>query len=312
MRLVTILVPAYKPEHLYTTLASIDAQTYPRIKVIVGNHSPNENDHHMINDMAQRYDFEVINTHLICPGDQVAHYAYLWDQADSDLVRFVYDDDVIYPSSTSYLVDLADHHRDAVMFWHQRHWIDGAGRFLRAPGFINQDELMKSSRENILRLMAMHKNFIGEPSFVMMDRSKCAFTMTYAPLGELAPRHYLGDVTSYLEATRHGPAVGGGAHLGAFRLHANQDSNKDNPRHTLGMVDWEMFMRYEYLGGNINRVTAEDWGRTVLQTYWAEMERRPQLRLFHSRLSADMAFNKLASMSGFLQDYHALRMNLAH
>jgi hypothetical protein len=315
MKPVTILIPAYKPQHLAQTLISVLAQSYVDTHLVIGNHASNHDDHDaittIIQDVLHTTPFDYHDTSAICPGDQVAHYQYLWDEAQTDLVRFVYDDDVIYPASTSYLVYLMSYNAQCVMAWHQRHWIDDRGQLLRAPSLIAQEEVIKSSRENILRLMAVHKNFIGEPSFVLFDKSQCAFTMDYTPLGAVTPRHYLGDVTHYLEATRHGCAVGGGAHLGAFRMHANQDSNQRNPRHALGIVDWEMIMRHEFVAGNINETTAIDWSNTIIKTYWREMERFPSLKTFYSRLSADAAFGRLKQLEGFMADYTALRVNHA-
>jgi glycosyltransferase involved in cell wall biosynthesis len=244
---VSILIPAHRSEFLTEAIASALAQTFEDIEILVGDNTPNGALEGIVNQFGS-------------PKLKYFHHGFdnggenaraLWTKASGKYVKWLFYDDLLMPASIGLLVDALRKFPQAAMAFHGRVMIDAKSAIVHTPPrLLGNGETALIDRSYIVRNMVPQlDNFIGEPSFVMLDKSR----IDIAELGKYKDHipDFLGDVCAYLAVARLGPiAVVGGYH-GAFRRHGAQESANGSPIFAMGLIEWEVFLRGEAADGNL-------------------------------------------------------------
>jgi glycosyltransferase involved in cell wall biosynthesis len=289
--LVSVLMPAFKPEYLREALVSVLDQSHANLELLVGDNSGDPEIRRILSD----YDdprITYVPSHQVTCGSVQINHQLLWWRAKGRYVRYVYDDDVAYKRSTEVLLGLLQRYPHCAMAWHQRDVIDAASRVTDREGLIGPGQVLVMDRPMLDANLASHMNFIGEPSFVMFDRAR------YRDFGfnryDDFEFRFLWDVAAYLDATMHGNAVGSAEFLGGFRKHGTQISTGASPNYVFGCVEWEVVYRNELVAGRLSAEKAYPAMVRVLQLYRANRAKLPVLNAFHDRLHRDLQARRLA------------------
>lgn len=248
MPLVSILIPAYRPDFFDACIASALAQTMRDFEIIVGDDCPGED----IARLLAKWDEPRIRyVRNPTPGLYTSNHHNLMRLAQGKYLKFLFDDDLLYPRSVEMLVD-AMRAGPAKVAFHHRHLIDATGRILSAPTFVPAASVSVVPAQMIYSLMiARMANPVGEPTNVMVD-AEALRSMGLAFENEGRPARYLTDVTMLYNAARAGHGiVGVGAFGSAFRQHASQNSHESSPIFAAGIFEWELLARSAYAAGLI-------------------------------------------------------------
>lgn len=244
---VSILIPAHRPEFLAEAIASALAQTFEDIEILVGDNT---------SDGA----LEGIVSQFGSPKLKYFHHGFdnggenaraLWEKARGRYIKWLFYDDILMPESVTLLLDALRKFPQAAMAFHGRVMIDAKCAIVHTPPrLLNNGETALMDRSHIVRnMLPQLDNFIGEPSFVMLDKSR----IDIADLSKYKDHvpDFLGDVCAYLAVAKLGPiAIVGGYH-GAFRRHGAQESANSSPIFAMGLIEWEVYLRGEAADGNL-------------------------------------------------------------
>ncbi|MGF6296511.1 glycosyltransferase [Paraburkholderia youngii] len=247
MPTVSILIPAFKPTYLAKTLASACAQSYTDIEILVGDDTPDARLREIVdgaNDPRIRYFHHGFQNGL---RNQEA----LWAHAGGRYVKWLYDDDLLMPTSVATLVAALESHPESTLAFHQRVVIDSDDAVIDVPAALIQpgETALFDRAFLVANMVATANNFVGEPSNVMLVRERVdvACMMKYRGHGI----GYLTDVAMYLNMAEQGPIVLAGGYHSCFRRHAAQNSGVGNPWLAVGFYEWEIMVRGEIAAGTI-------------------------------------------------------------
>jgi glycosyltransferase involved in cell wall biosynthesis len=175
---------------------------------------------------------------------QVANTAFLWDQAQGELIKYLHDDDYLLPGALAALIKPLDDLPHASFTFVQR-------RLLHSDGRITGDEPELRPRIYIETavvndLLGGAHNPIGEPTCSLFRRTSLDAVGEY----EGFRIRSLIDVAMYLKAVERGLCVGVHRNLAVVRLHAEQFS-KMSPERSAGVTEWELLIRLELMRGRL-------------------------------------------------------------
>ncbi|HEY0333299.1 MAG TPA: glycosyltransferase [Stenotrophomonas sp.] len=173
-RLVSVVMPAYKPRFIAQALASVAAQTYRALELIVCDDSTDE----QIEQIVGRFSAD---------SDIPVHYSRnperLWEtrstargvaMARGEFVKFLHDDDVLEPDCIAAMVEAIDATPAITLVASRRRLIDERGQPLPdelATSFPVGEDL-RLHGDDLVAFLADHTvNFIGEPSAVLCRRA---------------------------------------------------------------------------------------------------------------------------------------------
>jgi hypothetical protein len=239
--------------------------------------------------------------------DGGANARALWAKASGNYVKWLFYDDVLVPTSVEKLVQAMQAYPQALMAFHERAWIDASGTVVyKPPRLLEDGQFGLMDRSFIVRSMVanMH-NFIGEPSFTLLDKSRIEVTELSAYKGHVP--QFLGDVCTYLAVAAKGPIAVVGGFLGGYRKHSAQESAVESPIFAMGMIEWEVFLRGEAADGQLSAkelVTAKE---RLEQLYTTFAPRFPEVQRF-----LDGLVELLDQPVHSLYDSPAFQANLAH
>jgi len=237
---VSILVPAYRPEYFDACVASALAQTYRDFELIVSDDCPSDDIEKLLakwDDPRIRY---VPNP---TPRRGATNRDNLLRLARGKFLKFLFDDDLLYPTSVERLVQTAQA-TGAKLVFHHRHFIDSVGRILHAPTVVPMGAASRLLPEAIYEeMIGRISNPVGEPTNMLIDAA--ALRSIDLPFGTLGrPFRFLTDVALMYNFVLAGqPIVGVGFFGSAFRQHTNQNSNERAPSFAAGYFEWEVLAR---------------------------------------------------------------------
>ena len=299
--LVSVLMPAFKPEHFEAALRSVVSQTHRHLEILVGDNSGHPDIQAVIDRVGDPRVVRIPN-HAVTARSPRLNHMILWLRAKGRYARFVYDDDLVYARSTEVLLQQLKTVPRCVLAWHQREVIDEHGALRWRHGVLPEDGTVVLDRALLLDNMASFLNFVGEPSFTMFDRDAIEhFDFNRYAKVDMA---FLWDIAMILSVARNGLAAGCGEFLGGFRVHSGQVSSAAN---VFGAVEWEFVFRQELCEGNLS---AEQFAAVLpklLGLYQASKGELPVLEGFQSRLAVDAHAGRLReTMPQFRADYRRL------
>lgn len=168
--LVSICVPAYKPDFFKEALDSVINQTYENLEILISDDSPNS----CIEEISKPYFFDKRVKFFKNPihgGDN--NYINALSHATGDYIKFFNDDDILVPNCVEYLVRAAEENPHATLITSTRKQFKTLGEFFPQSGpfmpILSEDSeidsqiVMSSILENRL-------NFIGEPNCTIFRR----------------------------------------------------------------------------------------------------------------------------------------------
>lgn len=278
---VSILIPAHRTEFVAEAISCALAQTFQDIEILIGDNTSNGA-------------LERIVRQFESPKLKYFHHGFdnggdnaraLWAKASGKYVKWLFYDDVLTPTSVEKLVQAMHAYPQSLMAFHERAWIDAAGTVVHTPPrLLNDGQMGLMDRSFLVRSMIanMH-NFIGEPSFILLDKSRIDFAELSIYKGHTP--EFLGDVCTYLAIAARGPIAVVGGYLGGFRKHGAQESATESPIFTMGMLEWEVFLRGEAADGGLSAKEILAAKQRLEQVYASFAPRFPELGAFIESLA---------------------------
>jgi glycosyltransferase involved in cell wall biosynthesis len=247
MATVSILIPAFKPDFLVKALASAQSQTFKDIEILVSDDTVDGK----LKEIVGRFNDPRIRYFHHGFQDGLRNSQKLWEYASGKYVKWLYDDDILMPTSVEMLVNALRKFPESALAFHDRAFIDSQDKVTQVPpALITDGDMALIDRPMLAReMVAKLNNFIGEPSNIMLVRDKVDVmtVMSYKRWG----LNFLADVGMFLNLAERAPLVAVRGHLSCFRQHGAQQSNHHSPIMSAGFYEWELMVRGEAASGNL-------------------------------------------------------------
>lgn len=241
MKLVSILIPAYKPSHFRMCLASAIAQTWENREIIVSDDCPTD----AIQKIVAEFGAHVTYLRNPNPGRWgINNLQHLMSVAKGDYIKFLFDDDILHPFCTQYLVEALEEtaDKDVKLAFSPRRTIDDRNHPIELinPFGITSTTVMEG-REIIRQMALTLLNQIGEFTTVLFRKKDLVGadgTVQFMTIdGTLCPG--LADVAVFAELCAKGNAVIVPDTLSFFRVHPASNSNPDKNGNWPNLItDW--------------------------------------------------------------------------
>lgn len=230
--LVTIAIPAFKPEYFATCLESALAQTYPRLQILVCDDSADDE----LRQIADRHiaagRVEWISNRANIGG--LANTIQCLEQARGDFIKFLCDDDVLEPSCVETMVAAFRRDPDATLVFSRRQRIDGQGQPLpddHHTEAIAEHDCVFRGEALAGAVIALQANFIGEPTTVLFRKADLAWIRPhYAAFDGHDDIRVVCDIAAWHNLLSQGEAVYIARPLSRFRIHADQGQQRPEIR----------------------------------------------------------------------------------
>lgn len=251
--LVSVLIPAYKPEYFEAALNSALQQDYPNLEVVVSDDSPDTR----IQDMVARVGDKRLRYVRNEPANgQLKNYLSLIHLAKGEFLKYLNDDDVLSQDCVRLMVD-AFRVEGVALVTSYHALIDSDGQpmpnqVVNQPLFTKDTVIEGSSfAEKVLRFRI---NFIGEPSCIMFRKDDAVWVEPhpFAFGGYGRDRSGLADVGLALNLLSQGDAAYLSRPLSSIRISPLQWSNTSEAR-TWALTTWRHFLRHAVRLGLIKR-----------------------------------------------------------
>ena len=229
--LVSICVPTFNGvAYLAEALASIEAQDYPYAEVIISDDGSQDGTLAVAEEFASRSRFPCrIFRHP--PDTMAGNWNHAAAHAQGKYIKYVFQDDIIYPRHISLLVAAAEEDPDVTLAFAKRDILFSEAEAKTEIAFRMKSDLvdihlgftelrpLQDGRRLLAdpRLLQGGWNKIGEPSFVLIPRA------AFLSVGGFDPSlRQLVDIDLYLRLMAAGSVVFVDQPLGAFRVHDRQ------------------------------------------------------------------------------------------
>src|SRR3954463_15268288 len=133
--LVSVIIPAFKPRHLVDAITSAREQTCADIEILVGDDTPDGR----LENIVTSVEDSRVSYHHHGFGDAELNLRRLWERSTGPYVKILFDDDVLLPESVAALVSALEAHPDSALAFHERVYIDHAGKVIGRPTRILDD-----------------------------------------------------------------------------------------------------------------------------------------------------------------------------
>jgi GT2 family glycosyltransferase len=226
-RLVSIVIPAYKPAFFEAALASALRQNHDAVEIVVCDDCKDESIKHIVDKLAvgSRWPIRYLrNPQALGEALNIARGVR---EARGEYIKFLYDDDLIVPDCVRLLFDVLHDSPDLKLVSAARKLINDNGEWLQdnlATRYPFSGNVVLNGPE-VASFVAQHPvNFIGEPTSVMARRADLlAFGDQIMSL-EGVVICGLGDMAMYLKLLRHGDLAMLARPLSYFRVSDQQSS----------------------------------------------------------------------------------------
>ena len=173
--LVSVLLHAYKPNWFAEALQSVLDQSYTNLEIIIGD----DNNRGEIKEIVDR----------VAGGDPRIRYFlhdpplrgwgagnryFCFNQARGDLIKYLCDDDILYPNCIEKMVQALKKHPEVSLVTSHRHTINGRGGIgipHPATRHISYYDMIVEGLRAVNVFHGIASNAIGEPSTTMFRRS---------------------------------------------------------------------------------------------------------------------------------------------
>lgn len=280
MATVSILIPAYKSQHLARAIGSALHQTFTDVEILVGDDTPDaalESIVKSINDPRIEYFHHGFQKGTL-------NFQALLERARGQYIKWLFDDDLLMPTSVETLVAALRANPDSPMAFHGRVMIDTNDNITFTPSpLLEMGQTARVDRAFLVQnMVGKLNNFIGEPSNTMLNRERIGET----PLFNYRSwrLNFVGDVALYLNMSELGSLVAVGGYLSAFRQHAGQCSDQSSPNFSAGLYEWELMIRGEASDGLLSGPALQDAKRYLTRFYAPWTRSLPEIARFAANL----------------------------
>lgn len=275
---VSVLIPAYRAKYVGQAIASVLAQGYEDYELLVNDDSAGDEVKAVVDRFA---DPRIRYSRTAGREGGAANARQLWEMARYDLIKYLFDDDLLLPHALPELVAQMEAHPRASFVFGHRDIIDDGGRVTAEPRLLGAGKVAVLEPEKMAELtVSTVRNLIGEYCNLLMNRA-AGLVLDDLLAYNGTPVESLTDVAFFLNASRKGPAVGIGKTVSQFRRHANQNSTPGfHPLFHKGLFEWELFLRGEFAGGRLTPEQALAGLGRLEVAYPNWLGRIPELGLF--------------------------------
>ena len=302
MPTVSVLIPAFRPQYLDLAICSALAQTYTDFELLISDDSSDGAVESVVSKWTDSRIRYFRNPHRQLPG---ANRDHLLRQAQGKYIKFLFDDDFLFPQSIALLIHVAEQSGSQMVF-HARHLVDERGVVLSSPSNIAADQWAVLDRRAIFEsAIGYTHNFIGEPSNVLFGAE--AFQKLDRPFVVAGlPMRFLTDMALYINFVVHGHSISGaGVRASAFRRHGEQASSKNFPAFSAGLFEWELLLRWAM---DLKELEISRYLPAMALMHATYREHLPQFPELAAFLEVDIE----PGPSGYLNDKFRHAVSLAH
>lgn len=281
MAKITVGIPAYRTKFLVQAVSSVLNQTFGDFELLVSDDTSDGE----ASDILRRFRDPRIRVIQGPRQGVAANHAHLWDNAAADLLKFLHDDDLLFPEALEELVALIDRNPAYTLAAGRRTVIDDYGRELRRPMTYQTDDWLWFEPAQIANHMVRNlSNALGEVSNMLIRRSAFEDSSCLTHVVGIPITRQL-DLALVLNAAQRGPCVATSKYLSAYREHAGQVSNQRKaPDRSLSLLEWEVCLRAAVgLGIAAPQQAADGVGR--LASLYRQGAAYPEVQHFFQQLA---------------------------
>ena len=248
--MVSILIPAFRPTWLDMAIASALAQTHDDFELLISDDTAGDD----VQAIVSKWDDPRIR-YMRNPlrGQPGANRNHLLAQARGEYLKFLFDDDFLFPHSLEHLL-LTARNAGAKLAFHARHFVDANGRVLASPSLVKAGTIAVMEPDFFFeRLIGACVNTIGEPTNILLHADTLRAIDGPFDLDGRRMR-FLTDVALYTNFAARGHVIAGVGYFGsAFRQHGGQASGQLGPGQSAGYFEWELLRRWSVDAGHLPR-----------------------------------------------------------
>ncbi len=256
MKLVSICIPAYKPEHFRECVTSAISQTYKPCEIIVSDDCPGDD----IRVICEDYRNHIKYVRNPQPGNNGRNNVkHLCRMAEGYYLKFLFDDDILSPFCVQYLVESlkSTSSEGTILAFSPRQVIDAKSRPCKRINLLSISEQKIIPGNALIEWMATHvANPIGEFTTVLFRKNDVVETSGNVCIGEVEgdPWRGLGDVATWIHLAQKGKIVAHPETLSFFRSHGSSNSNPQaNSELIYAVTDWKKFIDWAQRRGVIEK-----------------------------------------------------------
>ncbi|RMU02480.1 Glycosyl transferase, group 2 protein, partial [Pseudomonas syringae pv. coriandricola] len=206
-RLVSIVIPAYKPAFFEAALASALRQNHDDIEIIITDDCRNDGIKDIVEKLRPTSPWPILYAKNQTPLGEPHNIAQGIRLASGEYIKFLYDDDILLPDCVRLMFDVLHDSPDIKVVSATRKRIDAAGALLADNLYTVYPfgkNVVLNGPELVSFLAQYPINFVGEPSAVMCRREDLlVFGQDIMSLEQVVIWG-LGDLAIYAKLLRQG------------------------------------------------------------------------------------------------------------
>lgn len=226
-RLVSIVIPAYKPAFFEAALASALRQNHDDIEIIITDDCRNDGIKDIVEKLRPTSPWPILYAKNQTPLGEPHNIAQGIRLASGEYIKFLYDDDILLPDCVRLMFDVLHDSPDIKVVSATRKRIDAAGALLADNLYTVYPfgkNVVLNGPELVSFLAQYPINFVGEPSAVMCRREDLlVFGQDIMSLEQVVIWG-LGDLAIYAKLLRQGNLAMLARPLSYFRVSDQQSS----------------------------------------------------------------------------------------
>jgi len=241
MAKVTVGIPAYRTEFLVEAVSSALTQSFADFELLISDDSLDLS----VSELVARFRDPRIRLIEGPRQGPARNSAHVWANAASPFVKFLHDDDRLYPQALEELLRVMEKDARHLFAFSHRDVIDAFGRTIRQPQHFQGQDWMQFQLPVIAEYLASRViNPVGEPTTMLIRREAfptADFLHSFAGF-EI---HRLVDLAVVLNSVgRAGCAAASTQRLCAVRQHGAQlNSDRERPGFAASLYEWEIGIR---------------------------------------------------------------------
>jgi glycosyltransferase involved in cell wall biosynthesis len=301
---VSILIPAFRPTWINEAIQSALTQTFTDFELIISDDSAGDE----VENLSDRRMQYFRNPTRGVPG---SNRDFLISRARGEYIKFLFDDDFLYPHSLDLLLSMAARTGCALAF-HSRNVVDENNNIMEQPRFeISPDRRdrfnslrFKLRRSFQWRIRAVNANYnprnlypvdspfffekmigrvvnlIGEPSNILIHAPTLQdIDKPFSIEGRRM--RFLTDMALYSNFMARGLGIVGTDNIGsAFRVHRKQNSGRAYPGYSSGIFEWELLGRWAVDAGKLSLDSFKSMRDLLTISYRSQAENFGELNDF--------------------------------
>ncbi len=274
---VSVSIPAFRPEFLDVALATVLGQTLRDFELIISDDSADPDVESVVSKWSDPRIRYVRNPRRGEPG---ANRDHLLSLATGKYVKFLHDDDFLFPEALERLTEAAERYGAAIVFssWCVIDEIGRPGQLLSGVG--PAEERIFPAEEFFERVIAQRQNFVGGPSHVLVARGALEAIPDPFDLQGVRMR-FLTDVVLYTNLAHHGMKFVATGFLGSvYRVHGGQYSQQRGVAYSALLFEFELLMRWAIDHGHLSPARFRESMVSLRHDYAASVAEYPELQSF--------------------------------